>query len=84
MAKKSIFFKKLRDIFITIFFLQYLKKIVIKKNLKYFIINFHFTTIHTMEYPRAEAFVIFLITINDTPFFEPSEKYLLIKMMSLP
>ena len=31
MAKKSIFIEKLHDILITIFFLQYLKKIAIKK-----------------------------------------------------
>ena len=37
-----------------------------------------------MEYPRAEAFVTFLITINDAPFFEPSVKHLLKKSTPLP
>ena len=36
-----------------------------------------------MEYPRAEAFVIFLITVNDSPFFEPNAKHLLKKVMPL-
>ena len=34
MAKKSIFIEKIYDALFTIFFLQYLKKIAIKKNMK--------------------------------------------------
>ena len=48
------------------------------------IANFHFMTIATMEYYSAEAFVILLITINDSPNFEPITKHLLKKVTLLP
>ena len=34
MTKNSLFFEKIYDALFTIFFLQYLKKIAIKKNIK--------------------------------------------------
>jgi hypothetical protein len=48
------------------------------------ITKFHFMTIATMEYHSAEAFLILLITINDSPNFEPTTKHLLKKVIALP